>query len=229
MSKEKAQTKKEEQGSIPQGMRSAQVNLSVQQAGLPERLSCNDFKIPGPHQLADGEILESALGKGAVPEESAFLTDPSKIFGVQPPSESWIPVMSAPLGTSITFISAGAAVGVNIHYLDGRSQPCTGAFMACGGCFYQRSRWRAYMPCFQLTGKKAVVELTLGAVRAAKVMMTPEFSGTYFRIRRKGPRRNGPVIVEMVPERDRTTGVPWFDVQPVLLKMWEIPDRSKKT
>ena len=136
------------------------------------------------------------------------------------------PILTARLGRSVEVVAAAPALIVPTHWHEDqkRTLPCPGKARGCYLCDRIRARPKGYLAAWYGHGKKVVVEVTEGAMRALPELRTPACVGHWYRFERRGQRANGSLFV-VVMERPGLSEYPLpHDIKPTLLTMWGLPD-----
>lgn len=141
-----------------------------------------------------------------------------------PPRVQMVQIMSAKKGRPLVVLAAGPVIGVYTHFIDGRSVPCQCDEGTCQKTVGQAPRWKGFLPAYLPNGRKVGVEVTIGSVRQLPLLVTGELTGRWVRFQRSGEKSNGPLYVEVIPERDEVPSTPSFDLKATLLAMWGISE-----
>jgi hypothetical protein len=165
------------------------------------------------------------------------MTDPlgTILFGAPIPSDDgpWVPILSPRPGSSVTaLIVCPALVSVLTHWIDSRTQPCTGPEARCEGCRRMlRQTWKGYLggwDCYR--GRYALIELTRMAADHSRVQLDGDndLTGWWVRLARSGYKPNSAVeasfsLMPFSSNARRPDPLPApFDVRLALLRVWRL-------
>lgn len=147
----------------------------------------------------------------------------------------YIPILSPKVGVPCAaLVVSPGLVGVNTHFMNNRTQPCTGAANGCFGCKAGLSaRWKGYLGCWHPGFSRYILaELTAQAASDCHALLgdgSANLRGMEVIMHRRGKARNGPVQAEFRPGRIEAAKVPApFDVKKALMRIWErrVDDRK---
>lgn len=136
------------------------------------------------------------------------------------------PILVAKLGRAVEVVAAAPCLLVPTHWHEDKRKtlPCPGPTHGCFLCHTIRPRPKGYLAAWYGSGKRVVVEVTEGAMRAIPDLRSPACVGRWFRFERRGQRNNGSLFVvamEKPPLREYPEA---HDIKPTLLDMWGLPD-----
>lgn len=155
------------------------------------------------------------------------MTEPPIRWSATPSKEraAFLPILSPRPRQVLTVVALSEAIlGVETHYEDRRTTPCTGLDNGCPYCSARRlSRWKGFVACLcPGSSKTGILEVTKGAADANPSLFTPgtNLRGLYLRAERVGPNPNGLVTVRVQAASGLKNLPPVPDLRTALLRIW---------
>lgn len=115
-------------------------------------------------------------------------------------------------------------LGYNVHFLDGRTVPCTGTPSTCEGCRRLIApRWEGYLGIVLLPSRSVrVLKITVGAWRNCSAMSSRQgqLRGLEVQATRMGQRNNSPLRLRLAQGRPDIELPPPWPMQETLARLW---------